>query len=104
MNRTSRRRRFVTSGLCLATMGGLVLSAVPMTASASPMVIASPLAPSIVGLGEGARGNEVKTVQGQFVEVDTSNGVKVDGASVIATDIVASNGVIHVIDTVILPD
>ncbi len=48
--------------------------------------------------------NEVKTVQGQFVEVDTSNGVKVDGASVIATDIVASNGVIHVIDTVILPD
>jgi uncharacterized surface protein with fasciclin (FAS1) repeats len=44
-----------------------------------------------------------KTVQGQSVTIDTSNGVKIDGASVIQTDIEASNGVIHVIDTVILP-
>lgn len=44
-----------------------------------------------------------KTVQGESVTIDTSNGVKVDGASVIQTDIEASNGVIHVIDTVILP-
>jgi uncharacterized surface protein with fasciclin (FAS1) repeats len=44
-----------------------------------------------------------KTVQGQSVTIDTRNGVKVDGASVVKTDIVASNGIIHVIDTVILP-
>lgn len=43
------------------------------------------------------------TVQGSRIAVDTSNGVKVDDAAVIKTDISASNGVIHVIDTVITP-
>jgi uncharacterized surface protein with fasciclin (FAS1) repeats len=46
---------------------------------------------------------EAKTVQGQSVKIDTSNGVKVDNATVVKTDIMASNGVIHVIDSVILP-
>jgi uncharacterized surface protein with fasciclin (FAS1) repeats len=47
---------------------------------------------------------EAKTVQGQSIKIDTSmGGVKVDGANVIKTDIVTSNGVIHVIDSVILP-
>ena len=44
-----------------------------------------------------------KTVQGSSVTIDTSNGVKVDGANVVKTDIMTSNGVIHVIDSVILP-
>src|SRR5512136_2093322 len=44
-----------------------------------------------------------KTVQGQSIKIDTSSGVKVDGANVIKTDIAASNGVVHVIDSVILP-
>jgi len=47
---------------------------------------------------------DAKTVQGQSIKIDTSmGGVKVNGANVIKTDIVASNGVIHVIDSVILP-
>jgi uncharacterized surface protein with fasciclin (FAS1) repeats len=45
-----------------------------------------------------------KTVQGQSVRISTQGGVKVDNANVTQTDIAASNGVIHVIDTVILPD
>ncbi len=45
----------------------------------------------------------VKSVQGSEIKVTTNNGVMVDGAKVTATDIVADNGVIHVIDTVILP-
>lgn len=45
-----------------------------------------------------------KTVQGDTVFIDLDNGVTVDGASVVAADIEASNGVIHVIDTVILPN
>ena len=45
-----------------------------------------------------------KTVQGQSVSIDTSSGVKVDGANVVKADIVTSNGVIHVIDKVILPN
>lgn len=44
-----------------------------------------------------------KTVQGQSIKIDASDGVKVDDAKVIQTDIETSNGVIHVIDTVMLP-
>ncbi len=46
---------------------------------------------------------QVKTVEGQPVNVDGSFGVKVNDAHVIQPDIEASNGVIHVIDTVLLP-
>lgn len=44
-----------------------------------------------------------KTVQGQSVKIDTSDGVKVDNAKVVKTDVPSTNGVIHVIDTVLLP-
>lgn len=47
---------------------------------------------------------EAKTVQGQKIRIDTSKGVKVDEATVVKTDVPATNGVIHVIDTVIIPD
>ena len=47
--------------------------------------------------------SEAKTVEGQSVKIDTASGVKVDGASVVTADIEASNGVIHVIDSVIVP-
>jgi uncharacterized surface protein with fasciclin (FAS1) repeats len=43
------------------------------------------------------------TLQGQSITLDVSDGVKVDHANVVTTDIVTSNGVIHVIDAVILP-
>jgi transforming growth factor-beta-induced protein len=46
---------------------------------------------------------EAKTVQGKSVKIDASNGVKVDDAKVVKTDVPATNGVIHVIDTVIMP-
>lgn len=47
---------------------------------------------------------EVATLQGATVDVKVSDmGVEINDASVVAADIVASNGVIHVIDTVILP-
>lgn len=46
----------------------------------------------------------VATVNGQKAEVSVADGkVAIDGANITATDIVGSNGVIHVIDTVILP-
>lgn len=44
-----------------------------------------------------------KTVQGGDVTIMTEGGVTVDGANVVTADIEASNGVIHVIDAVILP-
>lgn len=45
-----------------------------------------------------------KTVQGQSLTIDTSKGVKVGTANVVKTDVIASNGVIHVIDTVLMPN
>ena len=47
--------------------------------------------------------SSAKTVQGQEVAISTADGVKVDGANVVKADIMTSNGVIHVIDTVIMP-
>ena len=46
----------------------------------------------------------VKTVEGSSVKIDGANGVKVNQASVVKPDIIASNGVIHVINKVILPN
>jgi uncharacterized surface protein with fasciclin (FAS1) repeats len=46
---------------------------------------------------------KVKTVQGSELTLSTTGGVTVDGAKVITADIVADNGVIHVIDTVLMP-
>lgn len=45
----------------------------------------------------------VATVNGADVHIDGRNGVKVEDATVTTADIIASNGVIHVIDTVLLP-
>jgi len=44
-----------------------------------------------------------RTVNGQEVAISTADGVKVDGAKVVKINIECSNGVIHVIDSVILP-
>jgi len=44
-----------------------------------------------------------KTVQGQTVAIDAKDGVKINNAKVVKADIETSNGVIHVIDTVLLP-
>ncbi|MBT8241243.1 MAG: fasciclin domain-containing protein [Acidimicrobiia bacterium] len=51
-----------------------------------------------------ADGTEVPTVNGDTIEVSVVDGmVMVDGATVTATDLIAGNGVVHVIDAVILP-
>jgi uncharacterized surface protein with fasciclin (FAS1) repeats len=42
-------------------------------------------------------------LEGETVEISLSDGVMVDGANVVTADIEASNGVIHVIDAVIMP-
>ena len=49
------------------------------------------------------KAGKVKTVQGSELTISTTGGVMVDKAKVTATDIVADNGVIHVIDSVIMP-
>lgn len=48
--------------------------------------------------------SNAKTAQGKELSIDTSQGVKVDQANVVQTDIECTNGVIHVIDSVLLPE
>jgi transforming growth factor-beta-induced protein len=58
----------------------------------------------VVKAAEVVKLKEVKTLQGGSAAVKAADGkVTIDGANVVATDIAASNGVIHVIDAVILP-
>ena len=46
---------------------------------------------------------EAETVEGSIIAVDTSNGYKVNQALVITPDILTDNGVIHVIDSILMP-
>ncbi len=60
--------------------------------------------PGKVYAADVAKIDSATTVNGADVKIEVGdNGVAVDGANVIKTDIAASNGVIHVIDSVILP-
>jgi len=54
-------------------------------------------------MAKDVKAGKVRTVQGSDLTVATASGVMVDGAKVTATDIAADNGVIHVIDSVIMP-
>ncbi|BAY93740.1 MULTISPECIES: fasciclin domain-containing protein [unclassified Tolypothrix] len=44
-----------------------------------------------------------KTVEGEDVKIDASKGVKINNATVTTPDVAADNGVIHIIDTVLMP-
>lgn len=50
-----------------------------------------------------SNGQKAKTVNGQEITVTIEDGVKIETATVITADLEASNGVIHVIDSVIMP-
>ena len=54
-------------------------------------------------MAKDVKAGPVKTVNGKQATVSNKGGVMIDGAKVVATDLAADNGVIHVIDTVILP-
>ncbi len=47
--------------------------------------------------------DSVSSVEGSSLKIDASNGVKVNDATVVTPDVEADNGVIHVIDTVLIP-
>lgn len=47
--------------------------------------------------------NSLTTVEGSTLDADTANGVRINNANVIAADIPADNGIIHAIDTVLIP-
>jgi transforming growth factor-beta-induced protein len=59
--------------------------------------------PGAVRAADVVKLDQAKTVQGQSVQIGTKGGVTIDGARVLKTDIETSNGIIHVIDRVIMP-
>jgi uncharacterized surface protein with fasciclin (FAS1) repeats len=59
--------------------------------------------PGMMMAADVVKSTSLPTVQGQSLTVTVNGGVKVDDATVVQTDIVTDNGVIHVIDGVLLP-
>lgn len=55
-------------------------------------------------LAQDVKPGDVATVEGSSLTITTKDGkVMVDGATVVQTDVMADNGVIHVIDSVVMP-
>jgi len=80
-----------------ADLDALLKDKAKLTSVLTYHVVASKVTASDVKAGK------VKTVQGSELTVSTDMGVMVDNAKVTKTDIIADNGVIHVVDTVIMP-
>lgn len=81
------------------TVEGLLADKEKLTAILTYHVVAGKtLASDVVKL------ESVKTLQGGSLLIDTSDGVSVGGAKVTGTDVMTSNGVIHIIDTVLIPE
>lgn len=80
-----------------ATLDGLLTDKAALT-----KVLTYHVVPGKV-MAKDVKAGKVKTVQGQELTVSTNMGVMVDQSKVIATDVAASNGVIHAIDTVLMP-
>ena len=59
--------------------------------------------PGMMMAADVVKATSLATVQGQSLTVTVNGGVKVNDANVVKTDIVTDNGVIHVIDSVLLP-
>lgn len=70
----------------------------PALTTAATMSAGAAMAADIAG-----KKMDVGTVQGGNIMVDTMSGVMIDDVTAVSADIEASNGVIHVIDKVILP-
>ena len=80
-----------------ATLDALLADKAKLTAVLTYHVVAGKVMAADVKPGA------VRTLQGTDLMVSTMGGVKVNDSNVTATDIVADNGVIHVIDSVLLP-
>ena len=80
-----------------ATLEGLLADKAALTKVLTYHVVAGKVMAADVKAGH------VKTVQGTDLAMATEGGVTVNGAKVVAADVAASNGVIHAIDTVLMP-
>ncbi|MBC7648160.1 MAG: fasciclin domain-containing protein [Vitreoscilla sp.] len=80
-----------------ATLDGLLKDKAALTKILTYHVVAGKV------MAKDVKPGMVKTVQGSDITLATTGGVTVNGAKVVAADVAADNGVIHAIDTVIMP-
>ena len=81
------------------TLDAVLADKAKLTAILTYHVVAGKvMASDVMGL------TSAKTVQGGEVKIDTSNGVMINNAKVVKADIECTNGVIHVIDSVLMPN
>jgi uncharacterized surface protein with fasciclin (FAS1) repeats len=80
------------------TVEGLLADKEKLTAVLTYHVLAGK-----VMAADAAKVTSATTLQGSDLTVDASNGVKINDATVIIADVAADNGVIHAIDTVLIP-
>jgi uncharacterized surface protein with fasciclin (FAS1) repeats len=78
------------------------LDALLMDKAKLSAVLTYHVVPALV-LAKDVKAGEVATVEGGKLTITTDHGVMVNNAMVVTTDVMASNGVIHVIDTVLMP-
>ena len=95
---------FAPTDAAFAKIPEAQLNALLADKDALTRVLTYHVVPGKIMAADVAKADGAKTVEGGTLAIDTSDGVKVDGANVVMTDILASNGVIHVIDAVILPN
>lgn len=93
---------FAPSGAAFAKIPKATLDGLLADKAALTKVLTYHVVPGKV-MAADVKAGMVKTVQGQDLTVSTASGVMVDQSKVVATDVGASNGVIHVIDTVLMP-
>lgn len=66
-------------------------------------VLAYHIVPGRLSVRDVAAMSSTTTLDGKALDIESSDGVKVNGATVVQPDVMASNGIIHVIDTVLMP-
>jgi uncharacterized surface protein with fasciclin (FAS1) repeats len=94
---------FTPTDTAFAKIPEAQLNALLADKEALTRVLTYHLVPGKVMAADVVKADRSKTVEGGILAIHTSDGVKVDGANVVMSDILGSNGVIHVIDAVILP-
>jgi uncharacterized surface protein with fasciclin (FAS1) repeats len=92
------KRLLIASALSVAALGAHAKDVVDTAVAAGNF---KTLAAALKAMD--MRSGEVKTVQGSTVVINTLGGAMVNDAKVVGADVAADNGVIHAIDTVLMP-
>lgn len=95
---------FAPNDEAFSKMPEQILNALVSDKEALTELLTFHLVPGKVSSEDVVKLTTAKSVQGSNLSIDTSDGVKINGARLVQADIETSNGIIHVIDSVVLPN